>query len=150
VTQAVAESVTCVCGYSGPAIAPAGRAVCPICHTPAAAAPAPRILRIPCPRGHVLKAGEHLLGQQVVCPDCNEMFLLREDDSLERRQELKRLRQAEEERIAKLWLARAIWAAAFIVASLVGMIAFSFAYRAPPPRPPVEPPSDPAPAARTE
>jgi hypothetical protein len=57
--------------------------------------------------------------------------------------------KAEEERIAKLWLKRSIWAAAFIVASLVGMIAFSVASRAPLP-PPAEEPSEPAPAARSE
>ena len=156
----------------------AGRAVCPICRTPAAgpavAAPprfpaaagpapptapvrapaaAPRKYRIPCPRGHVLKAGGHMLGQQVVCPECNELFLLREADSLEHRKLRDHARRAEEERIAKLWLTRSIWAAAFIVASLVGMIAFSFAFRAPPP-PPLQPPADhstePDPAARTE
>jgi len=118
----------------------------------AAADPAARstTYRIPCPRGHVLKAGEHMLGQQVVCPECNELFLLRKEDSLEQRRKQEKARRAEEERMAKLWLSRAIWAAALIVASLVGMIALSFAFRPPLPARPAEPPSEPAPAAQTE
>jgi hypothetical protein len=117
-----------------------------------AAAPAARstTYRIPCPRGHVLKAGEHMLGQQVVCPECNELFLLRKEDSLEARKKQEQARRAEEERAAQVWLSRAILAAAFIVASLVGMIALSFAFRPPLPPPPAEPPSEPAPAAQTE
>jgi hypothetical protein len=106
--------------------------------------------RIPCPRGHVLKAGEHMLGQKVVCPECNDVFLLRKEDSLEHRRKQEKARRAEEERIAKLWLSRAIWAAAFIVASLVGMIALSFVFRPPLPPRPAEPPIEPAPAAQTE
>jgi len=106
--------------------------------------------RIPCPRGHVVKAGDHMLGQQVVCPECNAMFLLRREDSVEHRKTVETTRRAEEERMAKLWLSRAILAAAFIVTSLVGMIALSFAFRPPLPPPPAEPPSAPAPAARTE
>jgi hypothetical protein len=98
----------------------------------------------------VLKAGEHMLGQQVVCPECNELFLLRKEDSLEARKKQEQARRAEEERAAQVWLSRAILAAAFIVASLVGMIALSFAFRPPLPPPPAEPPSEPAPAAQSE
>ncbi|MFM8379421.1 MAG: hypothetical protein ACKOB1_08870 [Planctomycetia bacterium] len=167
------DAIACSCGYRGPAVVIAGQTVCPICRTPAApaapgrpaaappamprppsaaAAPAARstTYRIPCPRGHVLKAGEHMLGQRVVCPECNEVFLLRKEDSLEERKKQKKARRAEEERMAKLWLSRAIWAAAFIVASLVGMIALSLAFRPPLPPRPAEPPSEPAPAAQTE
>jgi anti-sigma-K factor RskA len=97
----------------------------------------------------VLTAGEHMLGQKVVCPECNESFLLRREDSLEHRKKQEQARRAAEERMARLWLSRAILAAAFIVASLVGMIAFSFALR-PSRSPPAEPPSVPAPAARTD
>lgn len=90
-----------------------------------------------------------MLEQQVVCPECNELFTLRKEDSLEHRKKQAKAQHAEEERIAKVWLTRSIWAAAFIVASLVGMIAFSFAFRAPLP-PPAEQPSEPDPAARSE
>jgi uncharacterized Zn finger protein (UPF0148 family) len=166
----VPDAIACSCGYRGPAVAIAGQTVCPICRTPAApsrppAAPAamPRppagpggsppqstTHRIPCPRGHVLKAGEHMLGQRVVCPECNDVFLLRREDSLEHRRKQEKAQRAEEERMAKLWLSRAIWAAAFIVASLVGMIALSFVFSPPLPPRPAEPPIEPAPAARTE
>lgn len=170
------DIIACSCGYRGPAVSIAGQNVCPICRTPAAptapgavpiasgdmprpsavAAPAPGPVvqpithRIPCPRGHVLTASERMLGQQVVCPECNDVFLLRKEDSLGERKKRETARLAEEERIAKLWLSRAILAAAFIVASLVGMIALSFAFRPPLPPPPVEPPSAPAPEAQTE
>jgi len=123
----------------------------PVAPHAATGAPAkqPKTYRIPCPRGHVLTAKPHMLEQQVVCPECNDLFTLREEDSLEHRKKQAKARHAEEERIAKLWLKRSIWAAAFIVASLVGMIAFSVASRAPLP-PPAEEPSEPAPAARSE
>lgn len=90
-----------------------------------------------------------MLGQQVVCPECNDMFVLRESDSLEQRKLRERERREEEERIAKRWLQRSIWAAVFIVASLAGMIAFSVVSRPPLPSP-VDPPIEPAPAAQTE
>jgi uncharacterized Zn finger protein (UPF0148 family) len=169
----VPDTIACACGYRGPAVLIAGQSVCPICRTPAAptaslklptapaamprppassvgSTPAAITHRIPCPRGHVLKAGEHMLGQKVVCPECNDMFLLRKEDSLEQRRKQEKAQRAEEERMAKLWLSRAIWAAAFIVASLVGMIALSFVFRPPLPPRPAEPPSEPAPAAQTE
>ena len=87
-----------------------------------------------------------MLGQQVVCPECNELFLLRREDSLEQRRRREREREAEEERLARLWLRRAIWAGVLVVVWLVGMIAFSLARR---PSAPAGPPSAPAPAART-
>jgi len=175
VTERVAEAVSCACGYRGPTVTVGGQAVCPICRAGAAQAPPPpgvpgtppplrtpaapqatgaavtkqKTYRIPCPRGHVLTAKPHMLEQQVVCPECNELFTLRKEDSLEHRKKQAKARHAEEERIAKLWLKRSIWAAAFIVASLVGMIAFSVAFRSPLP-PPAEEPSEPAPSAQSE
>jgi len=163
-------SVTCSCGYRGPAITHGGTTVCPICQVPASAAassltmpPAPaatatptRVVpavapshtyRIPCPRGHVLQASERMLDQQVVCPQCNEVFTLRMADSLEHRKERQRLEREQEEQAARRWLARAVWAAAFIVASLVGMIVFSFVARGPQPD---DRSSEPDPAVRSE
>ena len=170
-TERVAEAVSCLCGYRGPAVVIAGQAVCPICRA-AAAPPAPpgmpalpaappaqaaapqaattqKTYRIPCPRGHVLTAKPHMLEQQVVCPECNDVFTLHKEDSLEHRKKQEQARRADEERIARLWLNRSIWAAAFIVASLVGMIAVSFAFRGPLP-PPAEQPSEPDPAVQSE
>ena len=51
----------------------------PVAPHAAAGAPAkqPKTYRIPCPRGHVLTAKPHMLEQQVVCPECNDLFTLR-------------------------------------------------------------------------
>ena len=82
----------------------------------------PPVFRIPCPKGHVMKAVEDMIGQPVVCPECNSPFVLRAADSLEFRRE-QRLRQREaEERRAQMWLKTAIWAAAFIALSFIVMI----------------------------
>jgi len=142
----MAGSVTCICGSRGPAVTAEGRDVCPICRTPAVAAAAAHTFRIPCPRGHVLQASERMLDQQVVCPQCNEVFTLRVADSIEHRKERKRLEREREERDAKRWLTRAIWAAAFIMASLIGMIVFSFLAR---PQPDADS-TAPHPAAQSE
>jgi hypothetical protein len=116
-------SISCVCGYRGPSVSEAGRAVCPICRTPAAADG--DHLHIPCPRGHVLTVTTAMLGQKVVCPKCNEFFVLSADASVEHRREVDRLRQEDDTRRARLWLARALWAAVFVVVSLAVMIVVS-------------------------
>lgn len=85
--------------------------------------------RIACPRGHMLKVPEGMLDQQAVCPQCNEVFVLRLTDSLEYRTEQEKIDRIREEEMARKWLRRAIWAAVFIVVSLVGMIAVSFILR---------------------
>ena len=79
------------------------------------------IVRIPCPNGHVLKTKRSRLGQQVVCPTCNEFFVLEETDSLEYKQEAARRRAREDEERAQKWLWRAIYAAIFIVLSFIVM-----------------------------
>jgi hypothetical protein len=83
----------------------------------------PTVYRIPCPRGHVLKAGENMIGQQVVCPKCNEFFVLKISDSLEYQKEMRRLQHEKEAREAARWLRRAIVATVFVVASFAAMIA---------------------------
>ena len=101
----------------------AGSVVCPICKTPAAVRD--ESLHIPCPRGHVLKVTQSMLGQRVVCPKCNDFFVLSADASVERRREMDRLRHEQDARRARLWLARALWAAALVVVSLVSLIVVS-------------------------
>jgi len=66
-----------------------------------------------------------MLGQRVVCPKCNEFFVLAAEASVERRREMDRLRHEEDTRRARLWLARAMWAAALVVAALVTLIVVS-------------------------
>jgi hypothetical protein len=79
------------------------------------------IVRIPCPNGHVLKAKRSMLDQQVVCPSCNEVFVLEETASLEYKQEAARRRAREDEERAQKWLWRAIYSAIFIVLSFIVM-----------------------------
>lgn len=86
---------------------------------------APKVYRIPCPNNHILKAKESMLGKQVVCPECNEFFVLELRNSLEQRKEDARRRVEREEELAKLWLKRAIWAVAIIVLSFIVMVVLS-------------------------
>lgn len=87
-----------------------------------------------------------MIGQQAVCPTCNTVFELRLEDSREYRREQEALRQQKEIESAEQWLKRAIWAAVFIGASLLGMAVLYAAFRwsgqrplpPPPPEAPVE------------
>ena len=104
-----------------PPVAAAGPAVGRIAPAAADRGSGDGILRIPCPNGHVLKTKRGMLGQQVVCPTCNEFFVLEETDSLEYKQEAARRRAREDEERAQKWLWRAIYAAIFIVLSFIVM-----------------------------
>ncbi|MCE9629304.1 MAG: hypothetical protein K8S94_01100 [Planctomycetia bacterium] len=116
-------NVACSCGYRGPGIADGLSVVCPICRTPAAAVE--RAYRIPCPNGHVLKARDEWLGREMVCPTCNEPFVLRATDSLEYRKEQKLRQDAADARQAQVWLKRAIFAGVIVVLSFVVMVVLS-------------------------
>ena len=70
----------------------------------------------------MLKAREDMLGEQVCCPECNEFFVLRATDSVEFRRQQAQRRAVAEERAARAWMNRAIWAAALVVLSLVAML----------------------------
>ncbi len=63
-----------------------------------------------------------MLGQRVVCPKCNQFFVLSADASLERKREMERLQHERDAKLARIWLSRAIWAAVVVVAALVGMV----------------------------
>lgn len=67
-----------------------------------------------------------MLGQQVFCPQCNEVFVLREADSLEHKKRQEILDREREVEQAKRWLKRAILAAVFVVLSFAVMIAIQF------------------------
>ena len=155
------EAIRCPCGYVGPCVAEGSTNVCPICRTPVAELPratAPaaaafpvaaqpsqvaeesplssrKTFRIPCPNGHVNVTPAHMLGTQVVCPKCNAFYTLQMADSVEYHQIADRQARKLEEEIAKKWLARAIYAAIFIVVSLVGMIVISVLGHSPKPGP---------------
>jgi hypothetical protein len=80
------------------------------------------VVHIPCPNGHVLETPRDMIGQDVLCPQCQAQFRLRETHSLEYR----RRKEAEDDRIArrrgKLWLNWAIVAAVVVGLSLIGMV----------------------------
>ncbi|MFM7292570.1 MAG: hypothetical protein ACKOHK_07270 [Planctomycetia bacterium] len=117
------DSISCICGYRGPSVSDAGGDVCPICRT--AAAGRDDRLHIPCPRGHVLKVSQSMMGQRVVCPKCNQFFVLAAEASVERKREQERLQHEQDARRARVWLGRAIGAAVVVVMALVAMVAIS-------------------------
>ncbi len=95
--------------------------------TPAGEAPveaelpaqSPKLLHIPCPRGHVLETPEEMVGQDALCPFCNLQFRLRFDDSLEHRREKEEEEARRQQRAAKAWLN---WSIAAAVVVLFGVI----------------------------
>ena len=121
----MAAKIKCSCGYSGPGLAGAEGLKCPLCGEQAAAAPEEKTWRVPCPKGHVFRTPESWMGREMVCPDCNEMFILQVSDSLEKQEELRKRQELEEAKFAQMWLQRAIWAAVLFGLLLVAMIVMS-------------------------
>lgn len=117
--------ITCSCGYSGPGQPGRQGLACPLCGEPAAAVQEEKKWRIPCPKGHVFRAPESWMGKTMVCPQCNESFILQISDSLEKKDELRRRQEQEEAKFAKKWLNRAIAAAVLFGLLLVAMIVMS-------------------------
>jgi hypothetical protein len=83
-----------------------------------------------------------MIGQQAVCPTCNTVFDIRLEDSREHQREQEALRQQKEVEDAEKWLKRAIWAAVFIGASLIGMTVLYGVFRQMGRRPPPPPPQE--------
>ena len=121
----MASTITCSCGYSGPPGTGGGVAICPLCRQPASVREEEKRWRIPCPNGHVFQARESWMGRQMVCPNCNEPFVLAISDSLEKREERRRRQQQAEEKFAKVWLTRAIWAAVAVAGFIVSLVVLS-------------------------
>ncbi len=99
--------------------------VCPLCQEPLAKPEKERRWRIPCPNGHVFKAPDSWLGRQMICPKCNEQFVLQLSDSIEKRDE-QRLREEEADaKIAQRWLTTAIWALCIGVVFIASLVIFT-------------------------
>jgi hypothetical protein len=122
----MASKIACSCGYSGPAGNDGDTVICPLCREPATARVEEKRWRIPCPKGHVFLAPESWMGRQMICPRCNEPFVLASGDSLEKREERRRRQEREEQKFATRWLQRAIWAAIIGVAFIASLVVLSF------------------------
>jgi len=137
ICRSPAKDLTGNAGSSPPPESPAfpsssGAAAAPQAGAPVAPGETSRktvVYRIPCPRGHLLKAAETMIGQQVVCPSCNEFFVLAITDSLEYKKEMQRRQDEKEARQAEQWLRWAIMAAVFVVASFIAMFAIKILWR---------------------
>jgi len=116
------QEIACSCGYSGPGRADGPNTVCPLCGEVAPPTSEKKTWHIPCPKGHVYRVPDDWIGRQLVCPKCNESFLPRVADSIEKRKEDRRRREQDEAKFAKIWLTRAIWAAALFVFMLVALV----------------------------
>jgi hypothetical protein len=121
----MSESISCSCGYSGPGRPEGPVVVCPLCGAVGQPAAEQKTWRIPCPNGHVSKVPDDWIGKQLVCPKCNEPFVPKLSDSLEKREEARRRQEREEEKFAKKWLTIAIWAAALFGLLVVSLIVMS-------------------------
>jgi RNA polymerase subunit RPABC4/transcription elongation factor Spt4 len=98
---------------------------CPLCQEPLGKPSLEKQWRIPCPNGHVFRAPDSWMGRQMVCPMCNEPFVLKLTDSLEKIEE-RRLRQDEADaKLAKAWLARSIWALIIVIGFIASLVIFS-------------------------
>jgi hypothetical protein len=110
---------------SPPAPAPAPAASAP----PPPNVPAPsleaRIVRIPCPKGHLLETPSDMFGQQALCPYCNTQFELLYENSVEYQEEQVLAKQRREEEINKLWLKWTIRAAILVGVMFFGMFLYA-------------------------
>lgn len=83
----------------------------------------PKLLHIPCPKGHELEVPLDMLNQDVMCPHCGEQFRLRERDSVEFKRKQAELEERRVARAGKLWFNWAIVIAVGIVLFLIILIA---------------------------
>ena len=82
----------------------------------------PRIVTIPCPKGHELQTPMDMVNQDVLCPLCGAQFHLRYEDSIEFKQEQAELRKRRAENLNRAALKWSIISAVVIVLIALGMI----------------------------
>ncbi len=83
----------------------------------------PKLLHIPCPKGHELEVPLEMLNEDVLCPHCGEQFRLKEKDSVEFKRKQAELEERRVDRAGKLWFNWAIVIAVGIVIFLFVLIA---------------------------
>ena len=130
-----------------PAPPPAASAPPPPPSAPVAP-PEPRVVRIPCPKGHLLETPSDMFGQQALCPYCNAQFELLYESSIEYQEELVAAKERREEEINQLWVKWTIRAAIFVCVMFLGMFLYATVIK-PWMEKPTEAPTEP-PAATTE
>ena len=79
----------------------------------------PEFVHIPCPNGHELETPLDMIGQEVLCPECNAQFKLRRKDSVEYKRQKEFEQEQRDRRIGNLWFN---WAIVFAVAVVLGLI----------------------------
>jgi hypothetical protein len=90
---------------------------------PTGAVAGPKMLHIPCPKGHTLETPPEMLGEEVICPHCGSQFMLREKDSEEYKRKRKEEQIKRDIKSGKNWLTWAVVIAAAVVIGLIVMIA---------------------------
>ena len=83
----------------------------------------PKLLHIPCPKGHELETPEEMLGQDVLCPFCGEQFTLQLRDSVEYKREREMERDRRDRKAGKTWFNWAITMAVVVIIGVVVMLA---------------------------
>lgn len=98
---------------------------CPVCQGILTKVSEEKQWRIPCPNGHLFRAPDSWMGRNMVCPKCNEQFALYASDSIEKLEERRLRQEAAEAKIAKVWLARSIWALILCVGFIASLVMLS-------------------------
>jgi hypothetical protein len=83
----------------------------------------PKMLHIPCPKGHELETPPEMLGEDVICPHCGSQFTLKEKDSVEYKRKKKQEQEKRDIRSGKNWFAWAVVTVAIVLIGLIVMIA---------------------------
>ena len=89
-----------------------------------AAPPPPKIVHIPCPKGHQLETPEEMFGLEAQCPVCSAQFVLKLENSVEFLAEQAEKDRLHDERLSRFWLKMAIWIASLSVLAAVGAIVY--------------------------
>jgi len=84
--------------------------------------PQETIWHIPCPNGHELETPDDMIGQEVLCPQCGEQFLLRQQDSIESKRRREEEQARRDQKIGKRWFNWAIAMAVIVVLGLVTLM----------------------------
>lgn len=85
--------------------------------------PAPRMVHIVCPKGHVLVTPRDTMGDEVLCPHCGELFVLRYEASREYKQRHQRKEEAAEQKLGNRWLMWSIFVGVLVL-GMLGALAF--------------------------